>query len=55
MSSPILSVRDLSVAFARARIRCWRSRPGFVDVAPGENVALVGESGSGKSVTALRW
>jgi oligopeptide/dipeptide ABC transporter ATP-binding protein len=53
MSEPILSIRDLRVAFPR------RAAPpvtvvegvGF-DVMPGEIVGVVGESGSGKSMTA---
>ncbi|MBM3213774.1 ABC transporter ATP-binding protein [Candidatus Poribacteria bacterium] len=53
MADPLLSVRELSVAF--------RSRGGWTpavsdvsfDIHPAETVALVGESGSGKSVTAL--
>jgi oligopeptide/dipeptide ABC transporter ATP-binding protein len=53
MTEPILSIRDLSIAFPR------RAAPsvtvvdsvGF-DVMPGEIVGVVGESGSGKSMTA---
>ena len=52
-SQPLLSVRDLSVAFRQgARQILAVDRISF-DLKKGETVALVGESGSGKSVTAL--
>jgi microcin C transport system ATP-binding protein len=52
-AEPLLSIRDLSIAFAQGgRETLAVDRVSF-DIGKGETVALVGESGSGKSVTAL--
>ena len=53
MTTPLLSVRDLSVVFAQGgRTTLAADRVSFT-LEQGRTLALVGESGSGKSVTAL--
>src|SRR3978361_2155951 len=50
---PLLSVENLSVAFAQGNREMLAVDRISFDIKKGETVALVGESGSGKSVTAL--
>ncbi|MEO9339168.1 ABC transporter ATP-binding protein [Mesorhizobium sp. SB112] len=50
---PLLSVRDLSIAFTQGGRESLAVDHISFDIQKGETVALVGESGSGKSVSAL--
>ncbi|KAF5880925.1 ABC transporter ATP-binding protein [Rhizobium sp. PEPV16] len=52
MTEPLLSIRDLSVAFHQGGETSLAVDHISFDIAKGEVVALVGESGSGKSVSA---
>ena len=53
MKEPLVSVRDLSVAFTQGGRETLAVDHISFDIGKGETLALVGESGSGKSVTAL--
>ena len=53
MTSPILDIRHLSVAFTQDDRTVQAVKDISLNVMPGETVCVVGESGSGKSVTSL--
>ncbi|NBE93502.1 ABC transporter ATP-binding protein [Nonomuraea sp. KC401] len=50
--SPLLEIRDLSVAFRTRRQDVTVVKNVSMEILPGQTVAVVGESGSGKSTTA---
>ncbi|MEV0997873.1 ABC transporter ATP-binding protein [Nonomuraea sp. NPDC050202] len=50
--SPLLEIRDLSVAFRTRKRDVTVVRNVSMEIQPGQTVAVVGESGSGKSTTA---
>ena len=52
-SEPLLSIRNLSIAFGHGSREIMAADRVSFDIRKGETMALVGESGSGKSVTAL--
>lgn len=53
MTGPLISIRDLSVAFHQGGQQTLAVNKASLDINRGETLALVGESGSGKSVLAL--